>query len=165
MYTRALRRPCTPDKRLREVLEGEQRVACPLAALDVVRVVRGLSPQSEILTRQIHLPLVTVELFQDRGSELLPDKRVDRREEEAPVRREILNGVEPPARRDDGREIVVGEVPLDEAARRGLHESRARQVGVQIVEDDQIQPALQAARIGRHIGLNRLQIGGRRGRR
>ena len=57
----------------------------------------------------------------------------------------------------------VGEVPLDEPARRGLHESRARQVRVHIVEDDQVQPALQAACIGRHIGLNRLKTGtGRR---
>ncbi len=147
-------------QRLREVLEGEQRIARALAALDVVRVVRGLSPLSEILTGEIHLSLVAVELFQDCGSELLPDKRVDRREQEAPVRREILNGFEPPACRDDGCEIVVGEVALDEPARRGLHESRARHIRVHIVEDDQVQPALQAACIGRHIGLNRLPIGG-----
>ena len=53
-----------------------------------------------------------------------------------------------------GRQVVGAEVLPDEPRGSGLHARRSRNVGVQIVEDDQVDSPLDVI-VGLHVGLDR----------
>ena len=89
-----------------------------------------------------------------RRPQLASVELVDGREQQPRVVGEVLRGVRP-AGVDDRGEIVGAEVLLDEAARGGLHARRPREVGVHVVEHDQIDAALEML-VGLHVRLDRL---------
>jgi hypothetical protein len=81
---------------------------------------------------------------------------VDRCQQQAAVVGEVLRVLGAAAGIDDGGHVVDAEVLLDEAARGRFHTRGAREIGVQVVEDDQIDTALDAF-VGLHIRLDRLR--------
>jgi hypothetical protein len=57
----------------------------------------------------------------------------------------------------DRHQVVGGEAPFDELLRRGLHPRRPAEAGMQIVDDHDIDPAIDAL-VVLHVGLNRVLL-------
>jgi hypothetical protein len=84
----------------------------------------------------------------------LADEVVDGAEEQRRIVRELLRRFRPPARHDDGCEIVRAEVLFDEVARVLAYETGANGRDVQIVQDDDIDAPGRGVAIGAHVGGN-----------
>ena len=89
-----------------------------------------------------------------RGRKLLPLKPIDGREQKSPAARQLLAGLLPAARVNDGREIVDAEVLLNEAPGRLTHEQGPRRRGVQIVQQQDVDAAVEGAGRRPHVGLD-----------
>ncbi len=50
----------------------------------------------------------------------------------------------------------VAEAALDELPHRHLHLLRPKRIGVQIIQDDHVDAAIERLRVGAHVGLDRL---------
>jgi hypothetical protein len=89
-------------------------------------------------------------------TELAADELVDSGLQQLRVVREILRRLGASGE-DDRREIVRAEAPFEEALHRRLHARGSREVGMHVVEHDEINAPLRML-VGLHVGLD----GGRR---
>ena len=80
---------------------------------------------------------------------------VDRRQQQPLVARELLVGVARPGGVHDGHQVVGAEAPLDELLRRGLDALRAAEPRMQIVDDHDVDAAVERTLVGLHVRLDR----------
>ncbi len=145
---------------LGQVLQRPQRVAGLVAALEVQRVgdlllcarraVRGARRRVEPA-----LPVVLIETLDRPRAELLSDELVDGDVEQPRIAGELLRRVRPAARMDDGGEIVLTEVLVDELLGGSLDEGAAQRRRVVVVEHEHVQAPLEAARVRFDVGRHR----------
>ena len=61
---------------------------------------------------------------------------------------------------DDGGQVPLAEVALDEAAGGGADQQRARRAGVQLVHDEHVHAAFERLRVGLDVEGHRPRGGG-----
>jgi hypothetical protein len=135
-----------------QVLHGRQHRAGVIQALRLIRV-----DESPAHTR-LPAPVVVVDLVQRSRAQLASHEFVDRLGEEAPAVREVLRRVRPPARVDHGRQVVRPEVPFDELLPGPPHAYRALRVGVDVVQQQDVQASLGPAHVRLHVGVDVLRL-------
>ena len=152
---------------VRDVLDGLQRTARVEPSLRVVGVLDGfrllecfsvvsllgLISESGV---GVGLSNVNGQLLGSCRGKLLPLKPVDGRLQEPRAARELLSGFLASARVDHRGQIVGAQVLLDEPLGRIPHRLCAREGGVQIVEQENVDAAVEGASGCAHIRFDRL---------
>ena len=94
----------------------------------------------------------------DRGRPLrLAEELVDGRQQQPFAAGELLRVVAPALHVDDRHQVVRAQLLLDELAHDAPDHQRMRGLDVQIVEHDDVDAAVEGARVGLDVGLDRLR--------
>ena len=96
--------------------------------------------------------VVRVEPLQAERSHALPDELVDGRDEKLAIGREFLRRIFPPARIDDGGQVIGAHELADELSSRVLQRRAAHRAHVEIVEHDHVHAAVERLSIGLRVG-------------
>jgi hypothetical protein len=121
-----------------------QRIAVPGGAKGVVLRL-GLSSE-------ISSSVVLVDALHHARAQFLALEAIDGIEKRRPVARNLLRGMSCTARHHNGGAIVRAEPFLDERSNRALHEVRAKHVRMKVVEDEDVQAAIERLPVRRDIG-------------
>jgi len=101
--------------------------------------------------RQLQLLVVLVDQVEGLGAELPARESRDRVQKKLSVGREPLTGAGGAGQVHDGGQICRVEVLLDEPASRYLHPVATRGGCVKIVEQQHVEPAVEAVKVGVHV--------------
>ncbi len=143
--------PAHAGEPLRDLPQGVQGRARLVGPFRVLGIGGGAAPRPGALH-----PVVLVRLVEGGGAEPAARGAVHRGQEQPLVAGELLRALRGPRGVDDGHEVVGPQLLLDELPGRLLHAAGAREEGVFVVDDHDVDAAVEGTDVASDVGLHGL---------